>query len=104
MTVDLGFHPEARAEFLAAVDHLNNERLGLGDEFERALYATADMIQLWPQSGAVWPGLATSIEVRALGIRRFPFRVVYINEGNPFTVIAVAHTSREPGYWWGRVE
>jgi plasmid stabilization system protein ParE len=104
VTADPGFHPEARAEFLAEVDYLNGEQPGLGDEFEQALYATADMIGMWPQAGATWPDLATNIEVRSLGIRRFPFRVVYINEGTPFTVIAVAHTSREPGYWKHRVQ
>ena len=62
------------------------------------------MIEMWPQAGAIWPELETSIEVRSLGIRRFPFRVVYINEGTQFTVIAVAHTSREPGYWKYRVQ
>ncbi len=103
MTADPGFHPEARAEFLAEVDHLNQERSGLGDEFEEALYATVDMIEMWPQAGVVWPDVETTIEVRSLGLRRFSFRVVYINEGNPFTVIAIAHTSREPGYWKHRV-
>lgn len=104
MTADPGFHPAARAEFLAEVDHLNDERLGLGDDFAEALYETADMIAMWPQAGMVWPGLETRVEVRSLGIRRFPFRIVYVKEGSPFTIVAVAHTSREPGYWKQRVQ
>jgi toxin ParE1/3/4 len=79
-------------------------RRGLGDEFEQALYVTADMIEMWPHAGVVWPDLETTIEVRSLGVRHFPFRVVYINEGTPFTVIAVAHMSREPGYWKHRLQ
>jgi hypothetical protein len=104
MTADPGFHPEARAEFLAEVDYLNHERSGLGDELEQAVYATAATIEMWPQAGVTWSDLPTNIEVRSLGIRRFPFRVVYINEGTPFTVIAIAHMSREPGYWKHRVQ
>ena len=104
MTVDPGFHPEARAEFLAEVEYLNEERSGLGDEFEQALYAATDLIEMWPHAGALWPDLDTSIAVRSLGVRRFPFRVVYINEGSPFTVVAVAHTSQDPGYWKHRVQ
>ena len=104
MTVDPGFHPEARAEFLAEVEYLNEERSGLGDEFEQALYATTDLIEMWPYAGALWPDLDTGIAVRSLGVRRFPFRVVYIKEGSLFTVVAVAHTSQDPGYWKHRVQ
>ena len=103
MRGDPGFHPEARAEFFAEIDYLNGEQPGLGDEFEQALYATADIIEMWPRGGPVWPGLATSVEVRSLRVRRFPFRVVYVNEGSSFTVVAVAHASREPGYWMHRL-
>lgn len=76
MTVDPGFHPEARTEFLPEIDHLNAVSPGQGDRFEEALWATADMIALWPRVGARWSDLDMDVEVRSLGIRRFPFRLI----------------------------
>ncbi|MEZ6101394.1 MAG: type II toxin-antitoxin system RelE/ParE family toxin [Pirellulaceae bacterium] len=35
-------------------------------------------------------------------MRRFPYQVIYRTIADTVTVIAVAHTSREPGYWTDR--
>ncbi len=35
-------------------------------------------------------------------LRRFPFQVIYRPHLDQIIVVAVAHTSREPGYWVGR--
>jgi plasmid stabilization system protein ParE len=35
-------------------------------------------------------------------MRRFPFQVIYRRMGDTVTIIALAHTSREPGYWTDR--
>ena len=34
-------------------------------------------------------------------LRRFPFQVIYRPHLDQIVVVAVAHTSREPGYGWG---
>jgi len=36
-------------------------------------------------------------------VRRFPFLIVYAMLGDQLVVIAVAHTSRKPGYWRERL-
>lgn len=34
---------------------------------------------------------------------RFPFTIIYVEREQEFLVIAVAHTSRKPGYWKNRL-
>jgi len=69
------------------------------DELERALELLGDNPQLGPR----WdhPGLAE--RVRRLPIRRFPFVLFYTVGESALRVLAVAHTSREPGYWASRL-
>jgi toxin ParE1/3/4 len=40
---------------------------------------------------------------RRLVMRRFPFSVVYLDDPDLITIIAVAHSKRKPGYWKDRV-
>ncbi len=35
-------------------------------------------------------------------IRRFPFQIIYRNDQDIITIIAVAHAKRNPGYWSNR--
>ena len=50
------------------------------------------------------PGLGTPgpEATRLLPIHRFPYSLVYRVDEDDVRVIAVAHQSREPGYWHGR--
>ncbi len=36
---------------------------------------------------------------RARSVTRFPFRIIYRLVGEVVFVVAIAHTSRRPGYW-----
>ena len=36
-------------------------------------------------------------------LRRFPFSIVYLDDPDVVTIVAVAHTSRRPGCWRRRV-
>ncbi len=40
---------------------------------------------------------------RRFVMQRFPFSVVYLDDPDLVTIIAVAHSKRKPGYWKGRV-
>ena len=44
-------------------------------------------------------GSGTYHGVRTWPLKRFPYTLVYRVAGETITVIAVAHQSREPGYW-----
>ncbi len=40
--------------------------------------------------------------VRSKTVKGFPYRVVYLVRAEVLTVLAVAHSSRRPGYWRDR--
>lgn len=51
------------------------------------------------------PGLGTPVSRgrRMMPLRRFPFSLLYRVDGTEVRITAVAHHSRRPGYWSGRV-
>jgi toxin ParE1/3/4 len=43
--------------------------------------------------------LKVSVQHRACSLVDFPYQIIYRVVGDVMVVIAVAHTSRRPGYW-----
>ena len=92
------FHPEAQTEFFAAQDFYEKRVEGLGEDFRQEVMAAADVIRAAPQR---WP--VRTLGTRSYFVHRFPFGVVYLEMPAKIWVVAVAHTSRRPGYWKGRL-
>jgi len=99
LTLTSDFHPEARAEFFAAIDWYDERQIGLGERFEAAVAAALDSSLLWPEWAPVWPGWQHEPMVRSRPVPGFPSRVVLLISADELTVIAVAHAKRKPGYW-----
>lgn len=95
MTFD--FHPEARAEYLAAMAYYEGERVGLGSEFVQDVESAIQMILVYPSA---FPALGA--DVRRCMLRRFPYGILYATLDESILVIAVAHAKRPPGYWQSR--
>jgi toxin ParE1/3/4 len=66
---------------------------GLGGSFLAALREAERMAQANPTG---FREVAASSEIRAIVIRRFPFRMLYALRGSSILVVAVAHTARKP--------
>ncbi len=62
-------------------------------EFDGALRRIADSPDRFP---------AFDDRHRYLQMRKFPYLIIYRQPGDALTIIAVAHTSRAPGFWQGR--
>lgn len=79
------------------------QRPGLGAEFERAVDAALDLLEeeIVPLTSV--PGVAGERGARRLILKRFPYDVVVRERGAETVVIALAHHSRRPGYWRGRL-
>lgn len=92
-------HPEAETEFYEAVAFFELRVEGLGKDFAREVFSTIDRILLMPYS---WSSMSDNIH-RCL-CKRFPYSVLYeiLDEEN-LTVLAIAHSSREPNYWKHRL-
>ena len=98
MALRVEFHADAIAEFEAAVDRYEAERRGLGAAFAEAVHVATARAAEAPASG-----LPFSAGTRRIFVLRFPYAVIYAQDGNRVLVVAIAHFRRRPGYWRRRV-
>jgi plasmid stabilization system protein ParE len=89
----------ARQEFLKAVSYYEGIRQGLGSRFHKSATAAFKKSSEFPLHGK--PGVAST---RRILVEGFPLAVVYTEESTEIVVHAVAHLSRKPGYWIGRLK
>jgi toxin ParE1/3/4 len=64
----------------------------LEDEIDAAL----EMILRFPEAAPQWRDRA---DRRVAILERFPFTVPYQIKAQEIVILALAHTSRRPGYW-----
>ena len=88
----------AQQELDAGIAYYNAERLGLGFEFLWEVFFAIDRIKQFP---AAWQLFEQ--ETRRCLVRRFPYGIVYLHEGDTILIVALAHLHRQPDYWHGRI-
>ena len=93
------FSKPASDELTEAVRWYETRRSGLGSDFYDAIVRTIDLIRAHPEIGTPRIGRLSN---RQLRVKRFPYKVVYRVREDDIYVVAVAHTSRRPGYWKDR--
>lgn len=92
------FHPLARLEFAEATEFYESRRAGLGASFSHEIIATIERIAEAPDRWRVIiPG------IRRCFAHAFPYAIIYRERDKRLLVLAVAHTSRRPGYWSERL-
>jgi len=89
---------EARDELNGSVSFYNSEYSGLGQDFAFEVRRLCRRIAKAPEAG-----FEVRPDVRRRIVRRFPYSVLYTVESGEVVVLAIAHQSRKPGYWIGRV-
>jgi toxin ParE1/3/4 len=100
----LRLHPEAMVELAEAIEFHERERVGYGallfDEVTRRVGQAAR----FPRSGTAVTGFAGHYDVRQFALQRFRYLVVVAVIRDERFVVALAHTSRRPGYWRDRIK
>ena len=92
------FHEEAAAEYDAAFDWYLGRSLDAALKFDAEVERALAQIFQAPQRWA-----SGSHSTRRFLLRQFPFVLIYRElPSAAIQVVAVAHTSRRPGYWGGR--
>ena len=97
----LRFHSAAAAEVADAVLYYELRRQGLGADFLKEVRAAAQRIQNSPTAftpATEW-STGTQPVVKRIRLKRFPFRVVFVQLEDALFIIALAHQHRRPGYW-----
>ena len=97
--ISIRLHPAAQREIRRAFDWYLQEagqRIAAGflDDFEQTLA----LLKSHPEIGE--PGGSNT---RRLIFQRYPYTVVYRLKGDTLEIVAIAHHSRQPEYWAGRL-
>ncbi len=73
-------------------------------DFSNAVEAALDLIEEDILPLIPVPGEAGTLGAKRITLRRFPYDIVALERPHEVLIIAVAHQSRRPGYWRGRVK
>jgi toxin ParE1/3/4 len=95
--------PQAQAELDDAAVRYEDERPGRGLRFADAVEAAIAVAVESPSAAPLVPYTRRELELRHRPVRRFPYLVIYRDEGPFVRVIAIAHGKRRPGYWLARL-
>jgi len=95
----IGFDPDARAEFLKAVEYYEECRKGLGRRFRDSVETQLEQIREMPFLYRV-----LHPPFRRCLLQTFPYSIIFSIEPDSIVIIAVAHAKREPDYWHQRIE
>ena len=93
------FDPEARSEFLDAVEYYEDCQRGLGRHFRYLVESATKKI-----SEAPFIYRILKVPFRRYLLPKFPYSIIYSIEPDHIRIIAVAHNKRKPGYWSKRVQ
>jgi hypothetical protein len=92
------FLAPAEEEMLAAAAYYESRAIGLGVDFIRKVYSAVSDIEKHPGR---WPIIDSGVRRRL--VHRFPYAVLYKEDGNEIVIVAVMHLRRRPDYWIERV-
>jgi len=92
------FHPEALDEYNEAGFHYARKEPGLDVRFIMSVENAIEAILADPLRYRRFDE-----DVRRCLTRVFPFAILYTIEEDFILIVAVAHCSREPGYWKHRL-
>lgn len=94
---------QAVHESVEAAAWYERQRPGLGQDFAAALEAVLELIEEGVVHLTPMPGAAGTSGARRIILRRFPYDVIVREVPGETLIVAVAHQSRRPGYWVGRL-
>jgi plasmid stabilization system protein ParE len=95
---EVDFHPAARLEYQAAIEWYRTGSLRTARRFVAEVGRVVSVLAADPVR---YPWHEEPFREAALA--RYPYRVIYrIEPTGEVLIVAVAHASREPGYWQGR--
>lgn len=95
---EIDFHPEATQELEQSAAWYQERSDAAAKGFALAVDAAINKISQNPER---FPRVDR--RHRACNLRKYPFQVIYRQEGEKIYIIAVAHAKRRPGYWRARL-
>lgn len=96
--ISIVFDPDAKAEFLAAVQYYESCQSGLGRRFKLIVQSALQKVAETPFQYRL-----IHTPFRRYLLPKFPYAIIFSIEPDHIRIIAVAHTKRKPGYWQRRI-
>ena len=94
--MNLQIHRLAVREIDHEVDYYESRESGLGAALEDEIDTVFTMLLRFPEAGPQW---RQRPDRRVIVLDRFPFTMPYQLKRDDIVILALAHTSRRPGYW-----
>ncbi len=92
-------HNEAVLEARDAKRWYRDRNVEVAERFSSELKIVEGRIRAMPLSGAPY-----LLQTRHMLVPDFPYHVIYTIHDKTIVVVAIAHTSRNPGYWSTRLQ
>jgi plasmid stabilization system protein ParE len=92
------FHPEARKDFRDAIEWYRDHSPTAAVQFR---ITVSEVIRHIVQAPQRWP--SHSHGTRRFVMNRFPFSIIYLDDPDTVSIVALAHNKRKPGYWKQRL-
>ena len=89
---------EAEAEILSAMLFYEDQQEGLGKDYFYRVSETIELIARDPKIYQVYEGKRVSRIFSRAAVDRFPYIVVYQIGPDETMIVAVSHSSKQPGY------
>lgn len=96
------FHPHALAELVEETERLSAEDPEISRAFEHETLRAIEMLLDHPGSAPLIIE-RDQRRIRSKVLRRFRYSLVYSHLADEILILAVAHHSRRPFYWAGRL-
>jgi len=93
---------EAEQELVEAERWYEAQRAGLGGEFRHAVEEAMVRLLEAPYSAPRLFSVPKAIGARQVFVKRFPYSIIFMEEGDALWILAFAHQRRRPGYWYKR--
>ena len=90
--------PPADKELEEAIDYYNDQLPGLGGQFYNAFLSAIDYISIAPEA---WRKVGDN--TRRISLKRFPYLVLYVLDGNNILITCIAHQHRNPTYYSNKI-
>jgi plasmid stabilization system protein ParE len=97
------YHDEAQEELVEAARYYEAQRSQLGSEFFDAVERTLLAMEEAPERARRHPFLPLESGVFRCRMRRFPYVIVFVEQGAVNRIVSVSHVRREPLYWLSRL-
>ena len=94
----LRFHPEVADEIREAKSWYGERSEAAKDQLVLALRRAFQQL-----SKSASAGISYIHGTKRLGLKKFPYILVYRIKGGATDIVALAHTKRRPGYWRHRL-